>query len=225
MDMQYYRHVRAEIAPLLPANAKRIVDVGCGTGATLKWLRERYPQAHTIALEGNPDTKEELRRNASESHIIDLAGEIPDLGEPDLMLFLDVLEHLPDPAAVLRRLTSQLAQNGIIIVSLPNVAHLSVSLPLLLRGEFTYRDAGILDRTHLRFFIQESSTGLLNDAGFVVDRALIAGLGSKARLLDLVTFGALRNRLAKQYIMRGVRGDVQRGQQQTRWTLANYNRT
>jgi 2-polyprenyl-3-methyl-5-hydroxy-6-metoxy-1,4-benzoquinol methylase len=61
---------------------------------------------------------------------------IPDLGSPDLILCLDVLEHLVAPAEVLAGLTARLNRGGTVMVSLPNVAHLSVSLPLLLSGRF-----------------------------------------------------------------------------------------
>ena len=61
------------------------------------------------------------------------------------------------------------------IVSVPNVAHLSVSIPLLFRREFAYQDAGILDRTHLRFFVEDTAVKLLNDFKLVVERGLASG--------------------------------------------------
>jgi 2-polyprenyl-3-methyl-5-hydroxy-6-metoxy-1,4-benzoquinol methylase len=203
----YFSNVRADIAPLLPLQAHRIVDVGCGTGATLSWLRELYPEAYTIGVEGNADLRQELSQNADEVHIVDLAAEAPNFGEPDLMLFLDILEHLPAPADALKRLSAGLAPGGTIIVSLPNVAHLSVAVPLLFQGEFTYRDAGILDRTHLRFFVQKSAVQLLEEAGFSVTNALMTGLaGPRARMLDALTLHLMRTRLSKQFVMQGVRG-------------------
>ena len=206
MAEDYYSHIRTEILPLLPAQASCIVDVGCGAGATLAWLRTVYPSAHTIGLEGNAAMKSAISANADEACILDLNGGPPSLKQPDLMLFLDVLEHVQDPLSVLVRLTSQLSAGGTIIVSVPNVAHLSVAIPLLLRGRFDYRDAGILDRTHLRFFVQQSAVALLRDAGFLVDRGLMSGFeGPRTRLLDRVTLGTMRRRLAKQYILRGSR--------------------
>lgn len=221
MTSSYYEHMRVEIAPLLPPTARRIVDVGCGSGATLAWLRGLYPSAHTIGLEGNGEVRAQLSLNASEVHILDLTGEAPDLGSPDLILFLDVLEHLPDPAATLSRLASQLAPGGAIIVSLPNVAHLSVALPLILKGEFKYTDEGILDRTHLKFFTQASALALMEDAGFQVDRGIMTGLdGPRARLLDAVTLHRLRPRLTKQFVMRGSRGKPGATRRSIGWSIA-----
>jgi hypothetical protein len=83
----------------------------------------------------------------------------------DVILMLDVLEHLTDPAAVLRRLVPVLEDGGWAVISLPNVAHASVRLALL-DGRFTYTDVGLLDRTHLRFFDRDGVANLLRDAGW-----------------------------------------------------------
>jgi SAM-dependent methyltransferase len=220
MEDDYYSHNRAEILPLLPLEASCIVDVGCGAGSTLAWLRTVYPRAYTIGLEGNVRMKGAIAANADETHILDLNGELPSFRQADLMLFLDVLEHVPDPLSVLMRLTSRLSPRGTIIVSVPNVAHLSVAIPLLLRGAFEYRDAGILDRTHLRFFVQRSAVALLRDAGFAVDRGLMSGFqGPRTRLLDRITFGRLRRRLAKQYILRGSRPTSDEPHHDIRWDV------
>jgi 2-polyprenyl-3-methyl-5-hydroxy-6-metoxy-1,4-benzoquinol methylase len=206
MDETYFRHIRRDIEPLLPRTAIRILDVGCGVGATAAWLKSRYPGSRTVGLEGNPSLREELSRNVDEAHIVDLDGTLPDVGAPDLVLFLDVLEHLARPEQVLAQLTAAMPPEGTVIVSLPNVAHLSVSLPLLLRARFTYRDAGILDRTHLRFFVRQSAVALLNGAGFTVQSGVRAGFdGPRTRWLDRITFGKLRDCLTKQYIMAGRR--------------------
>lgn len=112
-----------------------------------------------------------------------------------------------------------LAPGGTVIVSLPNVAHLSVSLPLLLGGRFDYADAGILDRTHMRFFVRTSAVALLNAAGLSVDAGLKSGLqGKKSKLLDVLTFGLMRDRLAKQYILAGKKNNRE-GQEKIAWRV------
>jgi O-antigen biosynthesis protein len=85
----------------------------------------------------------------------------------DAVLFADVLEHLRDPAAVLRRVRPFVADGGVIVASIPNVAHVSVRLALM-RGEFRYREVGLLDDTHLRFFTRDSIVDLFESTGFVV---------------------------------------------------------
>jgi len=85
----------------------------------------------------------------------------------DVVLCLDVLEHLVEPLDTLRRLTEQLRPSGILIASIPNVTHAAVRLQLL-GGSFTYTDTGLLDRTHLRFFDRTGVTALFDDAGLTV---------------------------------------------------------
>jgi hypothetical protein len=174
-----------------------------------------------VGLKVNPSLLGELRENVDEALIVDLNIGIPDLGSPDLILCLEVLEHPVAPAEVLAGLTARLNRGGTVMVSLPNVAHLSVSLPLLLSGRFDYRDAGILDRTHLRFFVRDSAIALPNQAGLVARQGIRSGLtGSKARLADMVTLGLLRDRLTKQYILAGTPADEGATQAGIRWLVA-----
>ena len=201
MNTDYYQHVRREIGPLLPQTASRILDVGCGAGATARWLKERYPSAHVIGWEGNAAMSDQLARNVDEARIVDLNGALPDPGGVDVLLLLDVLEHLEQPQAVLAHLVAGMAPAGTAIVSLPNVAHLSVSLPLLL-GRFSYQDAGILDRTHRHFFVRRSVVALLDAAGLRVERGIRNGLdGPRTRFLFAMTGGLLRDQLTKQYVV------------------------
>jgi SAM-dependent methyltransferase len=198
--------VRTDIAPLLPAHATHILDVGAGAGRTSGWLRPRYPGCRLVALEGDPAMRAQLAQNVDEAHIVDLNGPIPDVGAPDLILLLDVLEHLMRPQDVLNHLTGVMAEGATVIVSCPNVAHASVSLPLLLKAQFDYQDSGILDRTHLRFFVRKSAIALMSQAGLIVRRGIRTGLGGpRARLLDKLTGGMLRDHLTKQYILSGTR--------------------
>src|SRR5262249_49882611 len=86
-------------------------------------------------------------------------------GPFDVVVCADVLEHLPEPERLLAKIAAWLAPRGTLLVSLPNVAHVSVRAALL-AGRFPYADRGILDRTHLRFYTRASGQRLLEDAGF-----------------------------------------------------------
>jgi 2-polyprenyl-3-methyl-5-hydroxy-6-metoxy-1,4-benzoquinol methylase len=220
-EMDYYRWVRHGIEPLLPKRCASILEVGAGAGATLKWLKTLYPGAETTAVEINPDLRKELNRNVDFPIIGPLDQVISQLETYDLILLLDVLEHLPDPTESLRRLAKLLNPEGQVIVSVPNVAHLSVSIPLLFQRRFDYQDAGILDRTHLKFFVEDTAVKLLNDASLNVTKGLISGIeGRKAKLLDLLTLGFLRHYATKQYIMLGQLSDREFVQQRIDWALA-----
>jgi 2-polyprenyl-3-methyl-5-hydroxy-6-metoxy-1,4-benzoquinol methylase len=219
--MDYYHFVRREIKPLLPKSPTRILEVGAGAGGTLKWLKTLYPQAETTAVELNPDLLDELKHNADVAVIGPIEEALSELKSYDLILLLDVLEHLPDSTTTLRKLSKLLVGGGHVIVSVPNIAHLSVSVPLLLKRRFDYQDAGILDRTHLRFFVEETAIKLLNDANLIVTSALISGVqGPKVKWLDLLSFGLLRHHLAKQYIMLGQLSDRKIVQKKIDWIIA-----
>jgi 2-polyprenyl-3-methyl-5-hydroxy-6-metoxy-1,4-benzoquinol methylase len=218
--MDYYRFVRREIMPLLPRNATRILEVGAGAGATLKWLKSLYPVIETTAVELNPTLLDELKRNADVVIVGPIDEIFGQLKTYDLILLLDVLEHLPDSSKTLQRLTKLLKPGGQVIVSVPNIAHLSVSIPLLLQRRFDYQEAGILDRTHLRFFVENTAIELLNGADLIVTKALISGIqGLRAKLLNFLSCGLLRHHLAKQYIMLGQLSERKITQQKIHWTV------
>jgi len=82
-------------------------------------------------------------------------------------MFIDVLEHVRRPDLVLRQAHALIAANGLLIASIPNIAHISQRVALA-RGEFEYQDRGLLDRTHLRFFTRASIEQLFDDAGFTI---------------------------------------------------------
>jgi 2-polyprenyl-3-methyl-5-hydroxy-6-metoxy-1,4-benzoquinol methylase len=219
--MEYYRWVRREIEPLLPKQCARILEVGAGGGATLKWLKTLYPKAETTAVEINPALSDELKQNADVAIIGPLEQTFTQLKTYDLILLLDVLEHLPDPTESLQKLAKLLIPEGQVIVSVPNIAHLSVSLPLLLQRRFEYQQAGILDRTHLKFFVESTAIKLLNDANLKVTEAIISGIqGPGTKAFDFLTFGLLRHYVAKQYIMLGQLNDREFVQQKIQWKLA-----
>lgn len=85
----------------------------------------------------------------------------------DVVLCLDVLEHLVEPLDTLRRLRELLTPTGIVVASIPNVTHAAVRLQLL-DGKFTYTETGLLDRTHVRFFDRTEVESLFADAGMTV---------------------------------------------------------
>ncbi len=160
----YYRHARREITPLLPPQCGRILEIGCGTGATLRWLKQRPGTLNTTGVEIFEGAAAEATAGVDVVHRLDFERD-PWPGTTDTfdtILCLDVLEHLIDPWSILDRLVTQfLTPGGTIIITVPNVRHHSVVLPLAVRGRWHYQVAGILDRTHLRFFTRQSAVELM----------------------------------------------------------------
>lgn len=172
-----------QLLGLVPAD-KVVLDVGCADGYIAAHLRELDCRVFGIELD------EERARRAEEfceEVVVGPAESVPlsfSPGQFDVILYADVLEHTPDPLAVLRRLDPYLQEDGKIIITLPNVAHFSVRFPLLM-GHFSYTDAGILDRTHLRFFTYRTAVELIREAGYAVEEVRYTGVAARSRLLRL----------------------------------------
>jgi 2-polyprenyl-3-methyl-5-hydroxy-6-metoxy-1,4-benzoquinol methylase len=140
-----------------------LLDVGAAHGYLAEELRAQGFQV--TGIEANRVLGEEAAKHCDDFLLLDLDGPLPAFAEPfDVIVFGDVLEHLKNPAAVLRALTASLREEGAVIISLPNVANLYVRLSLLC-GRFDYQDRGILDRTHLHFFTRKTFREFLTDAG------------------------------------------------------------
>jgi SAM-dependent methyltransferase len=139
----------------------KILDVGTASGYLGKIWRGR---GHYLAgIEYDPATAETAKKYYDSFQVADIETfDFPYPREFDYIVFADVLEHLRDPAAVLRRCIPTLKESGKIIISVPNVANWLIRLSLLL-GKFDYMDRGILDRTHLRFFALRSLKQLMNE--------------------------------------------------------------
>jgi len=153
----------------------RVLDVGCGTGS----LTLRYMEGKNCRLLGvEPDAE---RAAVARSRGLDVVTGLMDEallekhGPFDLIIFSDVLEHVPAPASLLLLAKTGLAPGGVIVASVPNVAHWSVRL-MLLFGRFDYRPSGIMDATHLRWFTRKTIQGLFEYSGMrVLDVSPSAG--------------------------------------------------
>jgi len=167
---EYYASPKRDIEPLLPRRVGRALEIGCGTGATMSWLRTVANVEYAMGIEIVPEVAVEA--NASFDEVV--CGDIETLqlcqhSEFDTILVLDVLEHLVDPWKTVRMLRGLLRPSGVLLASIPNAAHWNVSAPLFLRGRWEYADQGLLDRTHLRFFTENTSRALFEDNGFLIE--------------------------------------------------------
>lgn len=156
-----------KILALVDRDRQRILDVGCGAGYLAEALAVRDNEVVGIDARRVPGVEARVARFEQ----VDLDHEpIPEPAEPyGWVVLADVLEHLREPDELLARCHKLLADDGHLIVSVPNVAHWSTRLSLLL-GRFDYTARGILDRTHLRFYTLSSITRTLERAGFTVER-------------------------------------------------------
>lgn len=199
----YFTHARTEIAPLLPSpgtSLLRALEVGCAQGYTLDWLKRSGVCDWVAGVEPYADRNKDLS-SIDQFERIDIEAQLPNIaaGSLDIILCLDVLEHLRDPWITVQRLSILLKPGGRWIISVPNVRHYRLVLDLLFNGNFNYVDAGILDRTHLRFFTRRSIGELIMATGAHIE-TIIDPEPKRWQKALLVNMG-LGDILAKQWLL------------------------
>jgi 2-polyprenyl-3-methyl-5-hydroxy-6-metoxy-1,4-benzoquinol methylase len=163
----YYGVARSELVPRLPRPLGSVLDVGCGGGATGALLREAGAERLT-GIEIVPDAAEHARTIYDVVMLGPVEEELPRLEGPfDTILAYDVLEHLVDPWQVLEDLRGLAAPGATLHVSMPNARHASLTLDLVVRGTFAYRESGHRDSTHLRWFTRRDLLAALRGAGWI----------------------------------------------------------
>lgn len=201
---QYHDHIRSDVFDMVPRAAGRVLDLGGGIGATGAALKQahgatfvavadlvadRSARGVDVAVSGNLEDPVFLRKVLNEQ------------GPFDTILCLDVLEHLRDPWSVVDELRNGLNPGGVIVASIPNVSHYSLLFPLLFRGKFELHDAGILDRTHLRWFTRKTAIELMTRPGLKLE-SVSSWLGRKNKILKALTFGISERFTVMQYYIR-----------------------
>lgn len=166
----YYSHDRYEVARLIPTAARQILDVGCASGRLGQLVKALRPDAEVRGIEPVAEAAARARELLDAVRVGHAEDDLPvDWPAPDCLVLADVLEHLADPWATLAHLRRQAAPGAALVVSVPNVAHWSLRMEVA-RGRWRYRDEGLLDRTHLRFFDPNSAVRLIEGAGYRIER-------------------------------------------------------
>lgn len=157
---------------MIPKNAEFITEVGCGAGA----LGEIYKQVNPNVFYTGFEINQDAAKIASERLNKVIVGDIEkiNLGDCDIslnsldcLIYGDVLEHLYDPASVLKNHSKYLKEDGQILACIPNIQHWSILFNLL-QGKWDYTEEGLLDSTHLRFFTLDSIKKLFIECGLKI---------------------------------------------------------
>jgi 2-polyprenyl-3-methyl-5-hydroxy-6-metoxy-1,4-benzoquinol methylase len=201
--IEYFAHARKDIEPLIQKfNNKSVLELGCGDGSTLNWLKSIGVCNYSAGIDAFAIQNKEYKLDQFIN--FDLNKEIPSeilLREKfDIILCLDVLEHLIEPWNLLNKVKSLLNPEGYLIVSLPNIRNYRIVFKLLLNGRFDYEKDGIMDVTHLRFFTLKNSIELMEKSGYQVISYFSPDIDRwNKKILSKIGLSGL---LAKQYLFK-----------------------
>lgn len=211
----YFSSIRDDLIRLIPNSSTgyTILEIGCGTGATLKKLKDSGIAVSTTGIELYP-----LKQNHHDSlnHLflenIETMRFPPDMQSSfDIILMGDVLEHLIDPWTTLKKINNLLKMNGKIIMSIPNIRHYSALKSIFLNGDFKYTQDGILDQTHLRFFTKKNIVELIAGANLDIEYLTSQfdqeNFKSKKYWLNKLTFGIFHDFFVFQYLIVAIKKD------------------
>jgi len=166
--------VNQDLMAMIPASARRVVEVGCMHGAMARAFRAQHPTVHYTGIEIDPDYAAVAAQACNQV----LAGDIEAFGTAafaqlfpsDCWIFGDCLEHLRDPWRIVRQIREAIDADGCLLACIPNAQHWSVILRLA-TGAFRYEDSGLLDRTHVRWFTRVTMLEMFAQAGWRVEKA------------------------------------------------------
>jgi len=203
----YFGAARLDLLALLPAERPlRLLELGAGHGATLQAAKSSGLASYAVGVDlvapsatGTPDG---LVDEFVVADIEDPAFELPDR-QFDAVLCADVLEHLVDPWSTVERAARVLRPGGWFVASIPNFRNHRALRRIVCHGDFDYQQAGLLDRSHLRFFCRRNAIALLTGAGFSIERVSenMGGYGFRHRMLDAFMLGLAHEFFVFQFLI------------------------
>lgn len=174
-NYEYAVDTASETAPAnvvrLVGEGKRVLEIGCGPGSITKLLAE-HNQCRVTGMEIDPEAIKKVAPYCETVIAADLntatwPALLDGVAPFEVVVAADVLEHLYDPWNALRRMVPLIGPAGYLVISLPHVGHAAVA-GCLINGNFEYRDWGLLDRTHIRFFGLKNIADLFAQAGLKI---------------------------------------------------------
>jgi 2-polyprenyl-3-methyl-5-hydroxy-6-metoxy-1,4-benzoquinol methylase len=167
--LRYRNDGNASALAMIPRDAVRVLDVGCGAGDNARVLKSR---GHLVwGVTTSAAEAEVAGQHCEGVWVGDVERmRLPPLGEAmafDALLMSHVLEHLAAPRETLRRLAPMLRPGGLLVAAVPNMAFWGVRLRILL-GDWSRDELGFFDRTHLQFWSYATRGEILSDTPFEV---------------------------------------------------------
>jgi len=164
-----------ELLALMRPDYNHVVEVGVSRGSFAFGYREMNPNARYTGIEINAEYAKAASKYCTEVFVGNIEyfsdEHFTEFGKANCWVFSDVLEHLYDPWSLLKKI-KQYSQPGTeIVAGIPNSQHWSLQA-LLCTGFFRYKDSGLLDRTHIRFFSRQTIFELFEQNGYKIIQSI-----------------------------------------------------
>lgn len=173
-ENKYYGGERFELARFLPISTHKALEIGCAAGGFRANLGEcEYWGVECV------EQAADLAKKKLDKVLVGTFEEVYDQLPNDYfdtVICNDVIEHMVDHDQFFRKIKAKMVKNGKILGSIPNVRHVSHLVELIFYKDWKYREAGILDTTHLRFFTLKSMERTLGEHGFKIE--ILEGINS-----------------------------------------------
>ncbi len=156
-DRIYYTNTRTDMLEFLPLKIEKSIEFGCSEGLFSKKVKEKFG-AECWGVDQDCSSVEIAKQNLDRVLLGDALSILEELPDKyfDCLICNDFLEHLAYPELFILKIQRAMKNGAYLVASLPNVRSWSNVLQFLIYKDWNYKDSGILDNTHLRFFTMKS---------------------------------------------------------------------
>ncbi len=210
----------SDLLKMIPLSAKRVIEIGCSSGALAREFKKIAPSAYYLGIEIESSYAQLAKRYCDEILVLNIE-QADDIfwgshGDKDCWIFGDTLEHLVNPWLVLKNIHQCLPLNGSVVACIPNAQQWSIQARLSI-GDFRYENEGLLDRTHLRWFTRQTIIEMFQGAGFEIQEGaprifdesgrehFLPIIGEMAKVAGADPEVAISDAIPLQYVIRAVK--------------------
>jgi SAM-dependent methyltransferase len=209
-----------DLLSLIPSSSKRLIEIGCSSGAIAREFKKLAPNADYFGVEIDSSYADLAKRYCNNVVVLNIEDADSNFWESnadrDCWIFGDTLEHLQNPWFILKKIHDILPSGGSVVACIPNAQHWSLQAKLSI-GDFRYESSGLMDRTHLRWFTRQTIVELFEQAGFVIEEGLprifnepqreafLPIIGEMAKLAGANPELAIQDSLPLQYVVRAIK--------------------
>ncbi len=201
----YFEAERPEVLNLIPNTVSKTIEFGCGNGNFSKSIKDNFEtESWGVDIdEASAKNATLLLDNVIQGEAMQVLKKLPK-NYFDCVICNDFLEHIVNPTEFLVALRPYLTNSALLICSLPNVRHWKNLGELLFDKDWRYREEGILDSTHLRFFTKKSMLRMLDDSGLKIEeiKGINAAKSLRFHIPNILTFGIHNDMKFLQFIIR-----------------------